>query len=87
MAVGEATELVLAVRAKWRSGVGFLLRRRFEHRAEEFLAAAQEVFFQMAEILIGGAEGVLKFPGQTQEQRLPFGGQQGFQSVGALAGR
>jgi hypothetical protein len=63
MPVGEAAEFVLTVRAERRGRVGLLLGGLFEHLPEQLLAATQELFFQMAEILVGRAERVVKFCG------------------------
>lgn len=63
VALRQATELVLTVRTQGRGGGGFLLGRPLEHLAEQFVPAAQEFLFQMAEILIGGASRDLESSG------------------------
>jgi hypothetical protein len=63
VAVGQAAKFVLTVRTQGRSGRGFLLGGLFEHLAEQFVASAQEFFFQMAEVLIGGAGRGLELSG------------------------
>lgn len=67
---GQATEFVLAVRTEGRSGGGFRWSGLFEHPAEQFVAAAQELFFEVAEVLVGGVGRSLELARQTAQQGL-----------------
>ena len=52
VAFAPTAEFVLTVRTQRRGGVGLLLSRLLQHLSKHFLAAAQQFFFQVAEILI-----------------------------------
>ena len=69
------------MRTPGRRGGGFLLGGLFEHLAEQFVATAQELFFQVAEVLVGGAGRGLELAGQTAQHGLALRGQEVFQVV------
>ena len=82
VAPGQAAEFVLAVRTPGRGGRGLLLGGLFEHLAEQFVAAAQPGFFEVAEVLAGGAGRSVELSGQAAHQSLALRGQEVFQVLG-----
>ena len=46
--------------------------------AQQLVAAAQELFLHVAEVLVGRAEALTKLSGQTQQQPLRLGRQEAF---------
>lgn len=78
LAVRDAVEFVLTVWAQRRRTVGFLLGGLCEHRAEQSVAAPQQFCFEMAEVLVGGTEGVVELPAQPLEEGWPARRQEAF---------
>ncbi len=76
VAGGNPAQLVLAVGTEGWGAVGFLLRSLCEHLPEQFLTAAQELFFEMAEVFVRRAERLMELPAQALEQGFATGGQE-----------
>jgi hypothetical protein len=79
MALLPVAQLVLTNRAQRRRLIGFELRPLFQHLAEHFVPASQQLLFHVTKVFIGAAGRVVHLPSQAAQQPSRFGWQQRLQ--------